>query len=61
MKLTTEQAAKRVGVAQRTVRRWVAEGKLRAERTLGRHIRIESDELDRVRKAANSAEQADPT
>lgn len=46
--ITTAQAAKRLGVSQKTVRRWVHEGRLPVVRTLGNHIRIDRDTLDKL-------------
>ena len=38
--LTTAEVARHFGVTTKTVRRWVAEGKLAAARTLGGHRRF---------------------
>ena len=38
--LTTAEVARHYGVTPKTIRRWVAEGKLAAARTLGGHRRF---------------------
>lgn len=45
MKLTIKEAAKELGVAQETLRRWEAEGKIIAERTKGGHRRYDISKL----------------
>lgn len=45
MKLTIKEAAKELGVAQETLRRWEAEGKIIAERTQGGHRRYDISKL----------------
>lgn len=48
-KLGTAQAAKRADVHVQTIRRWIAEGVLRATRPHSRAFyRIDSDDLDEV-------------
>ena len=49
-KLRTSQAAKRIGVHEDTVRRWVRQGQLPAYYTLGGHVRIDTDDLELVFK-----------
>lgn len=39
-------AARRIGVCERTVRRWIHRGKIRAKRTLGGHFRISEREIE---------------
>ncbi|HTZ87924.1 MAG TPA: helix-turn-helix domain-containing protein [Solirubrobacteraceae bacterium] len=46
--LTVAQAAQRVGRSPGTVRRWIREGRLRAETTHGRRL-IDPGALDEVR------------
>lgn len=48
-----EIAAER-GVSTRTVRRWIAEGKLKATRYSPRVIRVETEELRRFDAAATA-------
>lgn len=45
MKLTIKEAAKELGVAQETLRRWEAEGKIIPERTKGGHRRYDISKL----------------
>jgi excisionase family DNA binding protein len=49
MKLTIKEAAKELGVAQETLRRWEAEGKIITERTKGGHRRYDVSKLIGVR------------
>lgn len=46
--LTVVEAAQRVGRSPGTVRRWIREGRLRAETEQGHHL-IDPDALDEVR------------
>lgn len=48
MKLTIKEAAEELGVAQETLRRWEAEGKIIAERTKGGHRRYDVSKLKGV-------------
>lgn len=50
--LTTAQAARLLGVGPATVRRWAAEGKITAVRTLGGHRRFAPEEIERVKTEA---------
>lgn len=45
MKVTIKEAAKELGVAQETLRRWEAEGKIISERTKGGHRRYDISKL----------------
>ncbi len=48
---TFEDAAREVGVGSRTLRRWVAEGRLKAYTIAGdRHRYVDMEELERLRK-----------
>jgi excisionase family DNA binding protein len=49
MKLTIKEAAKELGVAQETLRRWEAEGKIIAERTQGGHRRYDISKLKGIK------------
>jgi len=49
MKITIKEAAKELGVAIETVRRWEAEGKLKVERTAGGHRRYDISQLKGIR------------
>lgn len=42
------QAAERAGVTTRTIRRWIAQGKLTGYRAGNRMIRLDAKELDRM-------------
>ena len=55
---STADIAKWEGVCVRTVRRWIAEGKLRAHKTVGGAWRIDRDDLARARAEANRDELA---
>ncbi|OZE31529.1 MULTISPECIES: helix-turn-helix domain-containing protein [unclassified Rhodococcus (in: high G+C Gram-positive bacteria)] len=44
--MTQASAAQELGVTVRTIRRWIAAGKLRAVRIGGREIRIDPADLD---------------
>jgi excisionase family DNA binding protein len=44
--LTINQAAKRLGVAKKTIRRWEADGKITSERTAGGHRRFDISKLE---------------
>ncbi len=46
--LTPAEAARRLRVTPRTVRNWIAEGKLRGERVSDRVTRIPASEVDRL-------------
>jgi putative resolvase len=48
MKVTIKEAAKEIGVAQETLRRWEAEGKIVSERTAGGHRRYDLSQLRRL-------------
>ncbi|WP_083837267.1 helix-turn-helix domain-containing protein [Gordonia effusa] len=45
--LSIDQAAQLLGVSSKTVRRWIAAGRLSARRAGPRLIRVDSRELDR--------------
>ena len=49
--LTIAETAEYVGVDERTVRRWIADGTLRASRIGGRLIRIKAEDVDAAFKA----------
>lgn len=44
--ITAAEAARRLGVNKSTVTRWIAEGKVPAERTIGGHWRIRATWID---------------
>ncbi|WP_082683836.1 MULTISPECIES: helix-turn-helix domain-containing protein [unclassified Mycobacterium] len=46
MRLTLHQAAERVGLSEKTLRRYVSDGRLRAYRVGARAIRIDTADLD---------------
>ena len=46
--LTMAQAAERLGVSPPTLRRWAAQGRINARRTLGGHRRIPASELPSI-------------
>jgi len=45
--LTINQAAKRLGVAKKTIRRWETSGKITSKRTAGGHRRFDISKLKR--------------
>ena len=45
--LSIKEACKRIGVSRRTMHNWIAEGKVRYERTAGGHKRIVAASLTR--------------
>lgn len=45
------QAAKEIGVSDKTVRNWIAEGKLHFERTPSNRLAIPAGEVERLKKA----------
>lgn len=47
-KLTVAEAAKLYSVHPKTIRRWIAEGRIRAERVGPRLIRIDAEELRKL-------------
>jgi len=47
---TVSEAAKRAGVSDRTIRRWIHKGDLPATRVGPRRIEIDLNELDKLRK-----------
>ncbi len=49
--LSTKQLARRLGVAERTVRRWIKDGRIQATRTPGGSLRVAARELDRIQRA----------
>lgn len=44
--ITQAEAADRLGVTDRTIRRWVAEGRIRAYRVGPRLVRVDSGDVD---------------
>lgn len=58
--LTLGQAAKHVGVAERTLRRWVGEGRLSAFTTPGGHRRFRLEDLEAYLAAARVPTQEPP-
>ena len=46
MELTTTQIAARLGVSERTVQRWIADGKLKAQRIAHHRYLIEESDLN---------------
>ena len=50
------QAANRLGVSVVTLRRWADKGKVQSFRTMGGQRRFATEELDRVRTEARSAQ-----
>lgn len=48
--LRTSQAARRAGVHEQTIRRWIRRGEISAFYTAGGHIRVDSDELDKAKQ-----------
>lgn len=51
--LTIQEVATLYAVSERTVRNWIAEGRLEARRIGGRLIRIESRSLDSLSEPVN--------
>lgn len=51
--LTISEAAKALGVSIQTVRRWEAQGKISAARTLGDQRRFAQSEIDRAKGGAS--------
>ena len=58
--VTSGEAARRLGVAPATVQRWVDNGTLHAERTIGGHRRIYLAEVRRLIASARSVEPSGP-
>jgi excisionase family DNA binding protein len=50
MLLTTATVAKEFGVTTQTVRRWIAEGKMKAVQTPGAHFRVSLAEVERFKE-----------
>ncbi|WAC55018.1 helix-turn-helix transcriptional regulator [Gordonia sp. SL306] len=50
--LSLQDIAEELGISDRTVRRWIATGQLKAVRPSPRVIRVEASELDRFISAA---------
>lgn len=50
--LTISEAAKALGVSIQTLRRWEAQGKISAKRTLGGQRRFAQSEIDRAKAGA---------
>ena len=48
---STGRVARLLGVTDRTVRDWIKQGRIRAERTIGGHYRIPEDEVLRLLRA----------
>ena len=48
-RLTPQAAARELGVSTDTLKRWEADGKIRAARTVGGHRRFEPAEVERVK------------
>jgi len=46
--VTLSKASKLLGVTTKTLRNWDAEGKIKTERTVGKHRRIPQSEIDRL-------------
>lgn len=46
--ISIQQAATHVGVHTKTIRRWIAQGKLTAYRPSARVIRLDANEVDRM-------------
>jgi putative resolvase len=46
--VTLSKASKILGVTTKTLRNWDAEGKIKTERTVGKHRRIPQSEIDRL-------------
>ena len=51
--ISTEEAARLLGVSQQSVRKWCQSGKIRAKTTPGGFYKIERSELERFRQAFN--------
>lgn len=49
------------GVPRRTLRRWIAEGRLPGERVGPRRIQVDLNDLDRLREPIPAAEPLSPT
>lgn len=58
--VTVAEAARYKGVHDRTIRRWIWEGRLPAERVGPRLLRIKVADLDALGKEATPATSADP-
>lgn len=58
--LTVPDAAIYGGVSKKTIRRWIAEGRLAAIRLGPRSIRIDLAELERLAEPVGPASPADP-
>jgi excisionase family DNA binding protein len=51
--ISTEEAARSLGVSQQSVRKWCQSGKIRARTTPGGFYKIERSELERFRQEFN--------
>ena len=58
--MNATQAAIALGKNEKTVRRWISEGKLKAERPTPRSLAIPLSEIDRVKKELEQLEQFTP-
>jgi excisionase family DNA binding protein len=54
-KISLHDAALRVGVSDRTIRRWIAQGLLPAERLGPKLIRVNTVDLDRLQRPIPTA------
>ena len=48
--LRMREAADRLGVSVRTLRRWVAARRIECHRTLGGHMRFDAEKIEEARK-----------
>jgi len=55
-RLTPQAAARELGVSTDTLKRWEANGKIRAARTVGGHRRFDPAEVERVKNAEPAEE-----
>jgi excisionase family DNA binding protein len=58
--LTITEAAARLGVEQKTLRRWADAGKVPHIRTIGGQRRFEAAVIDRVRREMGFTDEATP-
>lgn len=56
--LSTNGAARRLGVTPATIKRWTDSGFIRCERTAGKHRRISEEEVERIVRARTGGDTA---